>query len=234
MLIDIHTHVLPQIDDGATGMKEALQLLKVLQAQGAQAVWATPHFYAHLCNLEDYTARVQAAYTQLQQQAAEQGLPPVHLGYEVKYFKGMANNSVLTRLAMEDTGFILVELPYQDVDPAELEEICQIGYNTGLTPILAHIDRYFGYRGYEHILRTLKSGDVLAQVNADSLLYAPFKRQTLKLFKQGFVDFLGSDTHNAGERAPHLAEAIALLQKKWGNPQTEAFLQRATALITQK
>ncbi len=234
MLVDIHSHILPQIDDGATGMEESMQLLKALQAQGAQAVWATPHFYAHLCNLEDYTTRVQAAYAQVRQQAAEQGLPPVHLGYEVKYFKGMAENSVLEQLTMEDTGYILVELPYQDVDPAALEEICQIGYNTGLTPILAHIDRYFGYRGYDYILQTVKSGDVLAQVNADSLLYAPFKRQTLKLFKQGYVSFIGSDTHNLGERAPHLAEAVALLQKKWGKPQTEAFLQRAASLITQK
>ena len=72
MFVDIHTHILPQIDDGATSMEESMQLLKALQAQGAQAVWATPHFYAHLCNLEDYTTRVQAACAQVRQQAPPQ------------------------------------------------------------------------------------------------------------------------------------------------------------------
>ncbi len=232
MSVDIHTHILPKIDDGATCIEESLQLLQALQAQGLQSVWATPHFYAHLCNLEDYTTRAQAAYAQIRQLAQAQGLPQVHLGYEVKYFKGMAENPVLAQLTMEDTGYILVELPYQDIDPAALEEICQIRYNTGLIPILAHIDRYFGYRGYKYILQTIKGGDVYAQVNADSLLFGPFKRQTLKLFKQGYVHFFGSDTHNMAERAPHWAEAVALLQKKWGKSQTEAFFHQAEVLIT--
>lgn len=234
MLIDIHTHILPRVDDGAKTLQESVHLLKLLQKNGTDAVWATPHFYAHLCNLEDYTARAEAAYARLQEAVADAELPPVYLGYEVKYFKGMATNPVLPRLTMAGTGYILVELPYQDIDPRAIDEICEIKYNTGITPILAHIDRYLGYKNYGYVLNVLENGDVLAQVNADTLLAGRYKKQALRLITDGYAQFLASDTHTVKERPPRTGEAIALLQKKWGIPQTDAFLQQAAVLLPQK
>lgn len=215
MLIDIHSHILPEIDDGSSSLKESLALLSMQKRQGADAIMATPHFYAEYCDLFEYTQRAQEAFDLLKKNLNDE-MPELFLGYEVKYFKGISENELTNKLTLGNTKYILVELPYTGINDKMLDDIGSISLNLSLTPILAHIDRYISFSGFQNIIKLIDDGYAKAQINADSILYGSNKRKALKLISDGYISYLGSDTHSVNERPPRIDEFSQRLKKKLG------------------
>jgi len=98
-MIDLHTHILPNVDDGSSSLEESLALLRMLASQGVTLTAATPHFYATSDTPEQFFRRREAAWQQLSG-AMESGMPCVLLGAEVlpKYFADAAAGALLYRL----------------------------------------------------------------------------------------------------------------------------------------
>ena len=88
-MIDIHSHVLFGIDDGAKNMEESLAMLRESKKQGVNTVFATPHFYAYEVSFDSYTSKVQSVYETLKCEAASEEYSDIKLGYEVRYFPGI-------------------------------------------------------------------------------------------------------------------------------------------------
>ena len=215
MLLDIHSHILPQLDDGAKSLNESLALMSMQKEQGADAIIATPHFHAEYCDLYEYISCAQEKFNQLKKSSGD-GMPELFLGYEVKYFKGISQNESTNLLTLGNTEYILVEMPYNRISVGMLDDIGSISLNLGLTPILAHVDRYISFPGFQDVIKLIEDGFVKAQINADSILYGPNKHKSLKLISDGYISYLGSDAHSVGERPPRIDEFIQKLNKKSG------------------
>lgn len=213
-MIDLHSHILPGIDDGSQSVEESRALLTLLREQGVQTVVATPHFYAHQDNPEEFLRRREDAIARLDCDPAE--LPQILTGAEVAYFDGMCHSDVLTRLQLAKSGLLLVEMPFAPWTQRMITEISQLPLLTGLTPVLAHVERYRHRDQLPKYRRQLVEQGVLFQCNADAFLSMQERRWVLSLLKKGSLHFLGSDTHNLTARPPKMDQAAAVIEKKLG------------------
>ena len=231
-MTDIHTHILPNVDDGARSMEESLALLKLLAAQGVSSLIATPHFYAINCvNFKEHLERVNSAFNALES-LRQQGMPHIYLGHEVHYFKGISNSDDIGNLTLNNTNYLLLELPYADISSYIADEIIDLQLNRGITPVLAHIERYLSRRGMVSVFDTIKEGYALAHINCDSLLDGKLRKLCFNMIKDGLISFMASDTHSLEMRPPHMDEAAAILQKKFGPELLESFEENARWLIS--
>lgn len=212
-MIDIHSHILPQMDDGSKSIEETAALLELLQQQGVTTVVATPHFYATQETPQEFLKRRQQALRLL---SPVKGQPRLLLGAEVKYFSGIGSCEDIIPLQIENTNLLLVEMPFCNWSQRIVQEICNIPSLLGLTPILAHVDRYMGRQQLPKYLDTLLRAGVLLQCNAEAFAHLRTRRRALKLLKKSCIHFLGSDCHNLSSRPPKLQLAREAIEKKLG------------------
>ncbi len=215
-MVDLHTHILPGIDDGSKSPEMSLQMLRLLAQQGVTTVAATPHFSALKESPEEFLVRRNQAVAQL---PVEEGLPRVLPGAEVAYFAGMSRCEALPLLRIGDSDLILIEMPFNAWTDRMMEEICTLSHHMGLMPVLAHVDRYDRkdqFARYESEL----AGQVFFQYNADAFLKT-FGNRAMSSLRHGGVHFLGTDCHNMERRAPNMGEALAKIRKRLGNEVLE-------------
>lgn len=212
-MIDFHTHILPQMDDGSSSVEMSLRLCAMLKEQGIGIAAATPHFYASgKESIPAFLARRDAAFAQLQDAMGADGLRLLR-GAEVGYYDGMYASEDLRKLCLEGTNLLLVEMPFSEWPAHVLHAFAQM-HDKGLQVVLAHIDRYLFQK--DRVFDTLSDMGVLFQMNADALLHISPRRKLLRMFQRGQIAFLGSDCHNDTTRAPKIGEAVQLLRTKLG------------------
>lgn len=229
--IDIHSHILHGVDDGARNLGMSIELLRMMKAQGITDVVATPHFDARYQNFEEYTESVQTAYKQLKEAVIGEELPNIYLGSEVYYFKGIGNCYGIKDFAIENSKYLLLELSRMPIDDEVIKDICDIYDNIGLRPVLAHLERYVGVKGFKKILKLVESGVVLAQINASSVFIFHFKRAVKKLIKRGYVSFLATDTHSTDLRPPLLDKALDAIEKQFGKEHRELLIRNSEEFL---
>jgi len=210
-MTDIHCHVLPQMDDGSRSVEESLAMLEALAAQGVSCVAATPHFYAGENSPEEFLGRRAASMEKLAG-VWRPGLPTLKLGAEVCYFEGVSRCKELDALEIEDTGLLLLEMPFSRWTPRMLREVweLQVRVRPGMTVLLAHIERYLRWQEAETWDALLEWG-VLNQCNASFFLRWQTKYKALRMLREGRIHLLGSDSHNMDSRPPELGKALAML-----------------------
>lgn len=200
MLTDYHCHILPGIDDGAYDVDTSLAMIETMKEQGVERIIATPHFYAHEeRSLTEYLIRREIAYESIADFAAVQN---IMLGAEIAIEHGISKIHGIDRLAIEDTGNILLELPFRDLEDWMLEEIEAITSEYGLTVILAHVHRYPEYYSAENMERLLKT-DAVFQFNNEAFLVERDKALLKQLIDDKKRIVFGSDAHNMGARRPN-------------------------------
>ena len=228
-MIDLHSHILPGVDDGSDSVEMSCAMLRELQTQGVETVVATPHFYA----LQD----TPEAFLQRRTEAAEQmagsveNAPQLLLGAEIAYFDGLSSSEVPEKLQIENTGLVLVEMPFAAWTPRAIREICQMPAMTGLTPVLAHIDRYRRPDQFPKYRDELLANGALFQCNAEAFLPRWDRRWALQLFRQGCIHFLGTDAHNMTSRKPCIDQAAQVIRQKLGMDLLDDFCSEARELL---
>lgn len=217
MVIDFHSHILPGIDDGSRSVEESIAMLEEEARQGIRTVVATPHFYARYDSPEQFLKKRGEAEAMLREALIHRpDLPEVLVGAEVYYFSGMSDSEVLPQLTIDGKSSILIEMPQSPWTPAMYRELEAISGRRGLTPIVAHVDRYIRpFRTYG-IPEELSRLPVAVQANADFFLQGATRRMALKMLRQNRIHLLGSDCHNLTSRAPNLAEAVRVIRKYAG------------------
>ena len=209
MLTEHHCHILPQIDDGSNSVEMSLEMIKMMRSQGVERIIATPHFYAHRerNDIKTYLAKRQTAYDKIVQ--ADNSNSDIMLGAEVAIEHGLHSIPDIDKLRLADTNYILLELPYAGFQHWYLDEITDISYEYGFTPIIAHIHRYLDYYSkseYEEVLKL----DAIFQINNEAFGNFKERRFVKNLIKEGYPYLFGSDAHNLTDRKPNWD----LLQKK--------------------
>lgn len=216
-IADFHSHILPGIDDGSACVAESIALLKLESEQRIRHVVATPHFYARHDSPEHFLENRRAAERQLREEMSKYpDLPEISVGAEVYYFEGMSNSDALQELTIGGSEYILVEMPMAEWTDRMYRELEQIPEKQGLTPIVAHVDRYIAPFATHKIPARLAELPVLVQANAEFFLNRSTARMALRMLRQGKIQLLGSDCHNMKTRKPNLGEAIAVIERRLG------------------
>lgn len=222
--VDMHSHLLPGLDDGAETLEQSLDLLRGLRGLGYRKLVMTPHIMGDF--YRNTPEGIRGALVTLQEAAAKTGLDDVELACAAEYYLDESFGPRLER-GEELLSFggerrmILVETSYIN-EPFNFTEIIFNLKAAGYQPVLAHPERYtYLYGRFEELLRMRDLG-VLLQVNLNSLIgyySAGAKHVAEKLIDGGLVDLLGTDTHNVKHlenlqtkvlKSGYLAKALAL------------------------
>lgn len=216
-IVDFHSHILPALDDGSRSVEESIAMLRVETEQGIFHVVATPHFYARHDNLEDFLERRRKSECRLRAAMEDQrDLPQITVGAEIHYFRGISESDVVRRLSIGDGEYALIEMPgapWTDVMYRELE---LIHHNQGITPIVAHVDRYLTRFRSFGIPERLEAMPVLVQANASFFLGSGAAR-AMRMIRKGQIHLLGSDCHNMHDRKPNLGSAVERIRRQTGD-----------------
>ena len=229
-MFDIHSHILPGVDDGAADTDISLKLLQMMQKQGVTDVVATPHFYAMHQEIGEFERKVSGAYLELMKKTQGMNLPRVSIGSEVFYFNGIGRSEGIKELTLCGSQFILLELPNCKLDSDILRDIADMYDRLGLITILAHLERYSAERGYNKVLEMIDNETVFAQINASSLFSKHLKRPAMKLIKQGYASFLASDAHSPDGRPPMMKQAIEFISQHFDVQTAQRFIRRGDIL----
>lgn len=222
MVVDFHSHILPGIDDGSSGVEESVGMLKMEASQGVRHIMATPHFYAHHDSLEHFLEKRVQAERKLQEVMRQHpGLPEISVGAEVRYFPRMSNSDALQELTLGGSEYILIEMPGSAWTDRMYQELEDIPIKQGLTPVIAHVDRYIAPFATHGIPQRLAELPVLVQANASFFLHRSTARMALRMLKKGQIHLLGSDCHNLKTRKPNLGDAVAVIERRLGREAIE-------------
>ena len=234
MPVDFHCHILPGVDDGSRDSHQSLQMLEAEALQGITHVVATPHFYANHTDPDKFLARrALAAEALAEAMQGRSDLPRITLGAEVHYFAGIGESEQLQRLTIGSTKYILIEMPGPPWTEAGYRDLENIYLHQGLTPIIAHIDRYIGPWRTFGIPKRLEDLPVLVQANGEFFLDKATAGMAMRMLRRGQIHLLGSDCHNLEDRAPNLGEARQRIAKKLGQPALE-WIGRFEALLPEE
>ena len=216
-MIDLHSHVLPCVDDGSASVEESAALLRMEAEQGIRCVVATPHFYANYDDPQQFLSKRAEAMALLQREIPEKHeLPEIKLGAEVHFFHGMSDSDVLQRLTIDMKRCILIEMPGTPWTDQMYRELEQIRSKQDLIPIIAHVDRYISRFRTFGIPEKLEQIPVLVQANASFFLNRATSSMALRMLRKNQIHLLGSDCHSVRHRPPRLGEAVELIRKRLG------------------
>ncbi|PQJ77780.1 tyrosine-protein phosphatase [Polaribacter porphyrae] len=197
--VDIHSHLLPGIDDGATDLDNSIELIQRMSSYGIKNFITTPHI---LGDLYPNTPKIIKSKLKLvQDELLKRGITDVKIDAAAEYMMDekfllmIQNNEEL--LTLKDN-LVLVEMSYFS-PPINLFDILFQMQLKGYKPVLAHPERYTTYHKNFRIYTKLKNAGCLFQLNLLSLTdnYGKgVQKITKRLLKEGFYDFVGTDAHN--------------------------------------
>ena len=191
-LIDFHAHCLPGVDHGSPSLSVAVAQRRLMTAAGLAGVVATPHFYAHKeTSVEEFLARRDEAARALLT-ALPEG-PTLYLGAEVLVTPGLDEMEGLSRLCIKGSDILLLEMPLGGWSRECVRTVERIS-KSGVTPLLAHIDRY-PITDLEYLF---ESSRLLYQINAVALLGLSHRARYFRaMVRAEAVAAFGSDLHGA-------------------------------------
>lgn len=209
--VDIHTHILPGIDDGAQNIEQSKQLIALQIQNGVSRIFLTPHFDCRAITVSAFIEVRQSAFEQLIGAYPDGSPAAFKLGAEVHYHPGLFDLD-FRKLTLGDSDYLLLELPF-DYYPAHIKKLVSAMQIKGIIPVLAHVERYPYFRQKPELLLDLIQQGVLGQVNATSLLNAVDKGFGEACLLHGLAQMIATDSHNAKTRFPCMAAAMDLFSK---------------------
>ena len=197
-MVDIHTHVIPYVDDGSPNLETSIEMIKHEISIGVTSIICTPH---HIYKrYEKSVEEIKSQFNLLKAKVEELNLPvKLYLGQEICYTHRENIIAMLKEgklLTLNNTNRILLEFSFT----REPEDVLDVIYNfsvNGYEVIIAHVERY-EWMTLEKV-KDLKKEGALIQINSNSYLGLTTwkeKRFTKKLLKLGLVDYVASDTHS--------------------------------------
>ncbi len=225
MFIDIHSHILPGIDDGSRDMEQSLEIIKIAVLDGITAIFATPHVISGVYEnrKEDIRRALQEVNKQIRAENITLQLLP---GAEIRLEPDLPQRQQRGELmSLNDTGrYLLLELPSAYI-PDYTDRVIYELQLQGITTILAHPERNVSISKNPRLLLELAARGTLVQLNTGSitgLFGSEVKKTAHKLLKLGCVHALGSDAHSAqGGRIPVISPAYEQIKKLYGAETAE-------------
>ena len=222
-MIDLHNHLIPGVDDGASTLEESRAALRLMTEAGVRTVVTTCHLDGSVTSdplrLDETLERIDTGWARLEEMAAAE-FPQLRLerGTEVMLDTPEPDLSD-PRVRLAGTRFVLVEFTHMTLPPRSVETIFGLKMR-GWSPVIAHPERYAGIEERLDVVDEWRRVGGLLQVNAGSLLGrygGDAKRVAWRLLGRGAIDYLASDYHARG--TVRLAEARAAIEARGGRSQ---------------
>ena len=216
--VDIHTHILPGVDDGAPDLEHAMELLRMAWEDGTGAVVLTPHFRGRY--RKNTPEQLRQVFADLQQ-SAKRELPEMELflgneaSIELELTEKLAEGRVLT---INGGSCVLLEFHSACSSRQIVDGVLEL-LNCGYVPVIAHAERYDAFCQNKHLADEVLRLGALIQVNVGSIAgSAGFaaKRCCARLLKKRNVHFIASDAHDVRIRTPMMGQCYSRICKKYG------------------
>lgn len=229
---DIHTHILPGIDDGARDMEETREMIFLAYNEGIRHIIATPHFES---GKENVPAGELCRLLEEVKKEARRTVPNMafSLGNELLDSAGILEDLEEGRaLTLAGTRYILVEF-YPRESYSKIYASLRSYLTGGYIPIVAHMERYDALRKKFRNIRELTQLGAFFQMNTSSLADGVPRRDAMyhrKLLEEGYIHFLGSDCHRKDSRAPLMKSMFGYLWEDFADSEIgKAILERNPA-----
>lgn len=236
-LIDIHTHLLPAVDDGADSMSEACEMLKIANSSGTKSIVMTPHHLAEAGRCVGYPKQLLAEKFKQFKEFAAKEFPKIslYLGAENHVSKRTGYRFSKDELIpINGTRYLLCEFDFV--------ELTEDAYNTarrltdmGFVPIIAHPERYEFAKHHPLSLNMFIQAGVLLQINASSITSRADRVAhdvAMFLLENRMASFVASDSHSVDYRPPDLSEAYSIVSSTFSvSYANELFINNPNAVI---
>ena len=231
-MIDLHTHILPGMDDGSPDAACSVEMLRRQRAQGVEVVCGTSHYYRRQNSISLFCERRAAAMDRLKE-ALPRGetLPRVIPAAETAYFSGIGDHPGLERLCIQGTRTLMLEMPFTEWSDLQVEEVSALVLDRRFQVVLVHPERFCASKGNRRKIQQLEQLPVALQVNAGALLLWRTRRLGLELLREAPIPLLASDCHNLTTRVPNLQEGRRVVRQKLGSGFLDRLDQNAWRLV---
>jgi Capsular polysaccharide biosynthesis protein len=226
IMIDLHCHILPCLDDGARNMDEALEMCRIAEADGIHTIVASPHCGNGIYNNDENT--ILPVLERVREAVREKGISvkiipsvEIHINLEiVRFFK---QNS---RLLLGER-YVLLELPSQSIPPYAGEFLFKMKLK-GYIPIITHPERNTIIQGDPGVLKKWVKGGAIVQLTAMSLtgeFGKEVREVSLKMAQSGLVHFIATDAHSPNWRKPILSKGRKVLEDILDSNRAKAMVE---------
>ena len=203
-MLDIHTHILPAIDDGAQNVETSLEMLRKERDHGVKRIYLTPHYDPYAMDVDAFLELRERSFETLKNALGNEEWPELRLGAEVKYSPELLDMSP-EKLTLGGSDYLLLELSFHHY-PAHLDQVVGELDGMGITPILAHVERYSYFRKESALLVSAINNGALAQINVEPLTDKTDKGFASACIDHSLAHFIGTDAHNLTSRPPCMNE----------------------------
>lgn len=230
-IVDVHTHILPGVDDGASDWEEAAWMLNCSYEQGIRTIIVTPHY-----SRKQDPERLRAKAERLAKEAVDIDSEfRIFLGQEILYFDSMVERLQEGHaLTLAGSRHVLVEFlpktPYKKIYQG-VRKIMMAGYY----PVIAHVERYEALRNESNMEELAETGCMM-QMNYRSLQGTILNRNVRWCRRQvldGRISLFGTDAHHRDFRTPEIAGSIRWLQAHMGEWLSPMIRDHALEIINQ-
>lgn len=232
-MIDIHTHILPGLDDGAANWNDALNMARAAVSEGITTIIATPH---HANGTYTNAAVDVAEHTHaINEQLIAAGVPvTIRTGQEIRVHDGLLDAWYRRELlTLADSSYVLIEMPSSRIPKTMIELIHEFNV-LNLKPIIAHPERNAEVTQHPERLAELIDAGAYAQMTTHSLLGGFGKRieqHAWSLMKSGHIHIVSSDAHHVERRGFRMGEAYSFIERRMGEQWVNYFKSNAEAVI---
>ena len=234
--IDMHCHILPEVDDGAQSIEETVQMLRIAYREGIRCIIATPHH--HPKRGMEHPERLRKKLTIVRREAKKIDEKfRVYLGSEIFFgqdvLEKLKEGQILT---MNRRNYVLVEFspsePFSYIKQS-LQQLMMAGYEV----ILAHAERYRCLTEEPELAEQLGDMGILLQINAGSITGdggRRIRKFIRYLMDEDLVFCVGTDAHSARSRAPRMKKAAEYVKKKYGEEYVRKIFYENAKMMLRK
>jgi protein-tyrosine phosphatase len=233
-MIDIHCHILPDVDDGAKTMEDSIEMAKAAVADGITTIIATPH-HQNGRYINDKSRIIERVQT-LNEVLTKQNIPLTILpGQEPRIYGELVQDYEKGEVLTLNNGnkYVMVEFPSSQV-PRYAEQLLFDIQLQGLHPIIVHPERNAQIMEQPDVLYNLVKKGALTQVTASSLtghFGKKIQKFSQQLIEVNLTHFIASDAHNTSGRTFRLSEAYDIIEKQYGVDMMYFFTENAEYLV---
>lgn len=225
-MVDMHTHILPGIDDGAKDVQNSLCMLNEAKKQGVEVCVATSHCTLHCENaVESFLQKRNTAYDELKKETKGADIPKILLGAEVYLDNDISKYPDINKLCIEGTNYMLVEFGRGVPTHNHPEWLYNLNLK-GIIPIIAHIDRYVQR---SELIDSFGGINLIYQVNNECVLSMYGRKFFKKLMDYTVV--MGSDMHNTDTRPCDMKKGYDIVSKKLPMFKDVLFVENAKNIL---
>ncbi len=236
-MIDLHSHLLPGIDDGAVDLDDALKLVEIAVEDGITHSVITPHI--HLNRYDNDVHSIQAAYTILQQALLARSIPlriafAAEVRIDPQVMTMIAGNKIPFLGKLGGYKILLLEFPHSMILPGTVKFIKYL-LSHNIRPLVAHPERNKAVLTHLEKIEPIREAGAMLQVTARSITggFGPYaKKRALQMLERGWIDVVATDAHNLVHRPPRLQAAFDMVCQHAGEGVAVRLFQEMPAAIS--